>query len=104
VPIFDPHLLLLFSQFIELSPDDDDKWTSSHESVSSVVGGSSSPFKPHSFKSITKSSFEVSSQPLSGCPSNDWPCCEHSSYLPPLKVGMAHEELVAHPNALPNYL
>ncbi len=88
-----------------LSDDDDGKWTSSNESVSSVVGSSSSPFKPHSFKSITKSSFKVSSQPLSGCPSNDLPCCEPSSYLPPIKQeGMAHKELEAHPNALPNNL
>jgi hypothetical protein len=72
-------------QVLETSfDDDDDKWTSLDESVSSVVGGSSSPFKPHSFKSITKSSFKVSSQLLSGHPSNDWPCCEPSSYLPPL--------------------
>jgi hypothetical protein len=76
----------LFSFFLKqmLSDDDDDKWTSSDESVSSFVGSSSSPFKPHLFESITKSSFKVSRQPLSGHQSNDWPCCEPSSYLPPL--------------------
>jgi hypothetical protein len=43
------------------------EWASSNESVSSVVGssGSITP-KPHSLKSSTKSSFEVSSQPWSG--------------------------------------
>jgi hypothetical protein len=49
-----------------------------------LAAGPASPFKPHLFKSITKSSFEVSSQPLSGHHGNDWPCCEPSSYLLPL--------------------
>jgi hypothetical protein len=56
----------------EDSSDVENKWSSSNESVSSVVCGSGSITpKPHSFKSITKSSFEVSSQPLSGCSIND---------------------------------
>ncbi len=68
----------------EDSSDGKNEWTSSNESVLSVVGSSGSiPPKPHSLKSSTKSSFEVSSQPLSG----------HSMIGPPLPKGMACKEL-----------
>jgi hypothetical protein len=51
----------------EHSSDGEDDRNTSDDSVSSVVGSSDSiPPKPHSLKSSTKSSFEVSTQPLSG--------------------------------------
>jgi hypothetical protein len=49
----------------ENSSDGEDEWSSSNKCVSSVVGKCIAP-KPHSFKSITKSSFDVSRQPVLG--------------------------------------
>jgi hypothetical protein len=53
---------------VEDSSDGENEWTSSNESVSSVVGssGSITP-KLHSLKSSTELSFDVSSLLLSGC-------------------------------------
>jgi hypothetical protein len=49
------------------SSDGENEWSSSNEHASSVVCGSQSiTLKSHSFKSITKSSFDVSRQLVSG--------------------------------------
>jgi hypothetical protein len=65
-----PHTCLKVNRYdvVEDSPDGENEWTSSNESISSVVGSSGSITPElHSLKSSTKSSFDVSSPLLSGC-------------------------------------
>jgi hypothetical protein len=82
------------------------KWTSSSESILSVVGSSSSPFKPICLNQLPSCLLRLVVshcqvvQAMIGHVVNLPLTC-----LPPLKKeGMAHKELVAHPNALLNDL
>jgi hypothetical protein len=60
--------------------------------------------KPHLFKSSTKSSFEVSSQPLSGHPMLGPVVNLPLTCLPSKRGWLTAKELAAHPNALLNDL